>query len=120
MHRPRWLLFLVTLLAGSWSCGSGLFPEQIGVGGGGAAVTLVRLAISPKVDSLATGQTAQFTVLGTYSDSTTGVPSVTYVATGGAITTGGLYTAGSTRGRFSVIAKQPAGTLADTAVVTVK
>lgn len=97
-----------------------MFPEQIGVGGSSSAVTLVRLAISPKVDSLATGQTAQFTVLGTYSDSSTGVPAVSYTATGGVITIGGLYTAGSTRGTFSVIAKQPVGTLADTAVVTVK
>ncbi len=45
-------------------------------------------------------------------------PGVTYSATGGTITTGGLYTAGSTAGTFRVIAVQQGGTLADTSAVT--
>ena len=40
---------------------------------------------------------------------------VTYSATGGTISSGGLYTAGSTAGTFRVIAVQQGGTLADTA-----
>ena len=44
---------------------------------------------------------------------------MTYSATGGTITTGGLYTAGSTAGTFRVIAAQQGGTLADTAAVTI-
>lgn len=117
--RPAGALLLAALLTAAWGCGSGLFPEQIGVGGGTAAVTLVRLVISPKVDSLAPWQTTQFSVTGTYNDSTHGVPAVTYTATGGTIVAG-LYTAGATVGTYSVIAKQPVGTLADTAVVVVK
>ncbi len=41
------------------------------------------------------------------------------VATGGLISSGGLYTAGSTSSTFQVIGKQTNGTLADTAVVTI-
>jgi hypothetical protein len=119
MHRPRVILILTTLLAGAWGC-NGFFPSQTAVGGGSGQVVLVRLAINPKVDSLAVGETTQFAVLGTYSDSSTGVPAVSYTATGGTITTAGLYTAGTSRGNFKVIAKQPVGTIADTAAVTVK
>ena len=44
---------------------------------------------------------------------------MTWSATGGTITTGGLYTAGATAGTFRVIAVQQGGTKADTATVTV-
>ena len=53
------------------------------------------------------------------SDNSTSSVTVTWSATGGAITTGGLYTAGSTAGSYDVIAVQQGGTKADTSAVTV-
>jgi hypothetical protein len=52
------------------------------------------------------------------SDGSTSAVSVTYTATGGTITSGGLYTAGANTGTFSVVATE-AGGLADTASVTI-
>jgi hypothetical protein len=45
---------------------------------------------------------------------------VTYTATGGAITAGGVYTAGATAGAFRVIAALTGGSLADTSAVTIQ
>jgi hypothetical protein len=53
------------------------------------------------------------------SDGSTVTPAVTYAATGGTISAGGLYTAGTTAGTFRVIATQQGGSLADTAAVTI-
>ena len=53
------------------------------------------------------------------SDGSTAGVSVTWSATGGTITTGGLYTAGTTAGTFRVIAIQQGGTRADTSSVTI-
>ena len=44
---------------------------------------------------------------------------MTYAATGGNISTGGLYTAGATSGSYRVIASHVGGTLKDTAAVTI-
>jgi hypothetical protein len=82
-------------------------------------VTLTSLTLSPASVSLQTGTTRQFSVAGTWSDGSTTTPAVTYSATGGTITAGGLYTAGSTAGSFRVIAVQQGGTLADTSAVTI-
>jgi hypothetical protein len=83
------------------------------------APTLASLAISPKTVSLATGGTRQFAVSGVLSNGQATVPAVTYSATGGTVTSAGLYTAPSTAGTYRVIAAQSGGTLRDTAVVTV-
>ncbi len=53
------------------------------------------------------------------SDGSTTVPTVTYTATGGTITAGGLYAAGATAGTYRVIATKLGGTLADTSTVLV-
>jgi endo-1,4-beta-xylanase len=45
--------------------------------------------------------------------------SVTYIATGGTITSSGFYTAGTSAGIFRVIAAQQGGTLADTSMVSI-
>jgi endo-1,4-beta-xylanase len=81
--------------------------------------TLTRLVLTPASVTLARGATSQFAVSGKWSDSSTTVPAVTYSATGGTITAGGLYTAGTTAGAFRVIAAHQGGTLADTSTVTV-
>jgi len=81
--------------------------------------TLTQLVLSPGSITLAPGGTSQFAVTGTWSDGSTTVPAVSYSATGGTITTAGLYTAGTTPGSFRVIATQQGGTKADTSTVTI-
>ncbi|HKV75128.1 MAG TPA: Ig-like domain-containing protein [Gemmatimonadales bacterium] len=83
------------------------------------AATLTQVITLPATVSLGSGNTQQFTVSGVLSNGSTTTPAVTWSATGGTITTGGLYTAGSTAGTFRVIALQQGGTLADTSAVTV-
>jgi len=84
------------------------------------APTLVRLSLTPDSVAVDTAATQQFGVVGTYSDSSTGPVAVSYTATGGTISSGGLYTAGHTAGNFRVIATQSGGTLADTSKITVE
>jgi hypothetical protein len=83
---------------------------------------LTQLTITPRFPSVPSGQSLQFSVTGLMSDGSTIVPPVSYTATGGPITAGGLYTAGSTLGRFQVVATsldQVVGSVADTALVTI-
>lgn len=84
-----------------------------------SAPVLQAVILSPSSASLVTGGTRQFSVTGQWSNGATTAPAVTYAATGGTITAGGLYTAGSTTGSFRVIATQQGGTLADTSTVTI-
>jgi hypothetical protein len=83
------------------------------------APVLVSVTLSPASVSLSPAATRQFSVTGTWTGGGTGAPSVTYTATGGTITAGGLYTAGTTTGTFRVIAKHTGGTVADTSSVTI-
>jgi hypothetical protein len=83
-----------------------------------SAPTLTVLDLSPSSASLQTGGTRQFSVTGTWSDGSTTTPSVTWAATGGTISSSGMYTAGSSAGTFRVIAKQLNGAKADTAAIT--
>ena len=82
--------------------------------------TLTQLVLSPASQTLAPVATRQFAVTGTWSDGSTAVPAVTYSATGGTVTTAGLYTAGATPGTFRVIATHQGGTKADTSAVTIQ
>lgn len=68
-----------------------------------AQITVATLAVNPPNTSLPPGGTQQFT----YSD--TASSSITWSATGGGINSGGLYTAGSTAGNFSVTATDSSG-----------
>jgi hypothetical protein len=81
---------------------------------------LVAIEVTPPTASVQSGRTQQFTAIGRLSDnSTTAVP-VTWSATGGPVSAGGLYTAGAAPGIHRVIATEIGGAaLADTAVVTV-
>ncbi|MFI5210538.1 MAG: Ig-like domain-containing protein, partial [Gemmatimonadales bacterium] len=83
---------------------------------------LTQVNISPRLPSLAAGQSLQFSVTGQMSDGSTIIPQVTWTGTGGAINAGGLYTAGITLGRFQVVATgldQVVGTVADSTLVTI-
>jgi hypothetical protein len=80
--------------------------------------TLNSLVLTPASASLNTGATRQFSIAAQWSDGSTSLPAVSYSATGGTISAGGLYTAGSTAGSFRVIVSHAASGLADTSEVT--
>src|SRR5260221_3986440 len=80
---------------------------------------LLRIVISPKTIALAEGSTNQFTVYGRKNTGDSVNVSVTYTATGGAVSGSGLYTARQTAGPYQVVARQNGGSLADTSAVTV-
>ncbi len=83
------------------------------------APVLQAVILTPTSATLSTGATRQFAVSGQWSNGATTPPAVNYSATGGTISSGGLYTAGNTAGNFRVIATQQGGTLADTSTVTI-
>lgn len=79
---------------------------------------LAGLKLNPSSASLPTGGTQQFSVTGVMSDSSTvPVANATFSATGGTITSTGLYTAPATAGSYTVTAAS--GTLSTSALVTV-
>jgi hypothetical protein len=82
-------------------------------------ITLEAIEVTPSSASLLTGATQQFSAVGRMSDNSTSGVSVTWSATGGTVSSGGLYTAGGTPGTYRVIAVQQGGTKADTSSVTV-
>lgn len=84
----------------------------------GTPPTLVRVTLAPDTAVVYTSGTRQFTTTGRMSDSTDVPLTPTYTATGGTISTGGLYTAGAAAGVFRVIASS--GGKADTSPVTVQ
>jgi parallel beta-helix repeat protein len=81
--------------------------------------TLQSVVLTPASVSLQTGATQQFAASGRMSDGSTTTVSVTFSATGGTITSGGLYTAGNGAGSYRVIITQTGGTLADTSAITI-
>jgi hypothetical protein len=84
-----------------------------------ASPKLQRLAISPKPIRIKAGHKHHFKVTGYFSNDSAVAVGVTWSATGGAIDPSGDYTAGTAPGTFKVIAANTAGTLADTAGVTI-
>lgn len=80
---------------------------------------LTGVTVSPDPAVIGVGQTQIFTALGNMSDGSTSPVAVSWSATGGSITGGGTYVAGTTPGSFRVIAVETSG-LADTAAITVQ
>jgi len=81
-----------------------------------AAPTLTSVVLKPTSYSLTTGTTKQFRAYGYNSLGDSVAVQVKFSASGGTITSNGLYTAGSTAGTYRVIAT--ANSLADTSAVT--
>lgn len=79
--------------------------------------TLVAIELTPGMAELQPGGSQQFTAAGRYSDGSLRSVGVSWSSTGGSVSTGGLYTAGSAEGTYRVTASN--GTLADTAAVSV-
>lgn len=84
-----------------------------------SAARLSRLTLTPAAVTLFPGAQQQFAVTGSWSDGSSLTPPVTYLATGGTISTIGLYSAGGTAGTFRVEARHAASGLADTSTVAV-
>jgi hypothetical protein len=82
-------------------------------------VTVTQLIVNPASVSLPVGGTRLFQVTASYSNGTTGTPAVNWSASGGTITSGGLYTAGSVPGSYRVVAVEPSSGRADTSDVTI-
>lgn len=85
-----------------------------------AAPTLTRLTVDPQTLIMAAGTQHQFTASAEWSDGSTTLPALSWSRLGGGtISTTGRYTAPSTAGTYFVVVRHAAGTLRDTAVVTV-
>jgi hypothetical protein len=81
---------------------------------------LTSLSISPKIATVNAGATQQFSAVANWSTGATTLPPITYSATGGVVSSTGLWTAPSTAGTYKVIVAHTGGTLKDTASVTVQ
>jgi hypothetical protein len=80
---------------------------------------LTRIDVRPGTSALVPGGTQQFEAIGIYDDGSEKAAPVVWSSTGGSITSGGLFTAGSTVGTYRVIARFKQGTQADTSTVTI-
>lgn len=106
--------FALVLVAACDGAGGGPF---VGPGGSNGR-TPQAVVVTPEGRSVQSGATLQFQARGIMSGGDTAVVSVDWSATGGSITSGGLFTAGGTAGAFRVIARA-AGGVADTVAVNV-
>jgi hypothetical protein len=80
--------------------------------------TLVAVVVSPATATVPAGGTAQFTAVGRLSNGANQPITVTWTASGGAVSATGLYTAGAVTGTFQVFATAPSG-LVGSATVTI-
>ncbi len=80
---------------------------------------LAQVIVTPGGATVAAGGSQQFAAYGRRKNGDSVAVSVGWSATGGSVSSAGLYTAGSTAGAYRVIATQSGGSLADTAAVTV-
>ena len=109
---------ILSLILAMAACDEGPTNSDPGGEGGGGAATLRAVVLSPATASTQVGGTVQFNASGQMTDGTNVPMQVTYTATGGSITSAGLYTAGAAGGTFRVIATASGG-LADTSSVVV-
>jgi hypothetical protein len=83
-------------------------------------VTLQSISVNPASVTLNTGATQQFSVSGKMSDgSSVSITNATWTASGGTVSTGGLYTAGGAAGSYSIKATANSGALSVSAGITV-
>lgn len=103
--------FLVTIAV---ACGS---PSGVFVGGPNRRA-VQEVLVTPEGPTVQAGATQQFQARTVLTDGDTTSEAVTWSATGGGISTGGLFTAGQAAGVFRVIARAQNG-VADTVTVNV-
>ena len=87
--------------------------------GDGGGPVLSAVDVSPAAVTMAAGDSASFQVVGRMSDGSTASIAVNWSASGGTITSGGLYQAGGVAGTYRVIATVAAAARADTAQVVI-
>jgi len=80
---------------------------------------LVAIFLSPSSADVAAGGSQQFTAYGRRNTGDSVAVSVSYTATGGTISSSGMYNAGSAAGAFRVIAQEVTTALLDTSAVAV-
>jgi hypothetical protein len=80
---------------------------------------LASLEVSPTSTSLTPGVSQKFVAVGRLHNGNAVLIGVNWSARGGSIDAGGTYVAGDTAGTYQVVATNTAGTLADTATVTI-
>jgi len=90
-----------------------------GDSGSTSAPTLREIVLAPTSARVSVAGTPPFTVSERRSDGSMVAVAVTFAATGGTITSGGLFAAGSVPGIYQVIATERGGTLAGSAAVMV-
>jgi len=81
--------------------------------------TATDISLSPTSTSLPAGGSKQFTAVGKASDGATVPVSPKYAATGGTVSSTGMYKAGQTPGAYRIIATDTVSSLADTSAVTI-
>ncbi len=84
------------------------------------APTLSAVVVAPASATVDPGSATPFTATGQFSDGSSGPVTVTWTATGGTVTSGGVYTAGATAGTYRVVATATTASLADTSQVTIR
>ena len=115
-HSESSIQTTLTSLPSTWSTGSQYSTCIVSMFGFGNALSSVSVSVSPTAASLQPTQQSQFTatVSGTINTA------VTWTASGGSVTSGGLYTAPSTAGTYTVTATSTAdATKSASAAVTV-
>lgn len=81
---------------------------------------LIAIEVTPPSATVASGRAQAFAALGRLSDNSTVAVPVSWTATGGTVSGGGVFTAGNAPGAFLVIATEIGGAgLTDTAAVTI-
>lgn len=85
----------------------------------GDGPTLTQLVLNPSATTVFPGANKQFSVTASWSDGSSALPPLSFTATGGTVSAGGLYTAGTIPGDYSVIVRHTGGTKADTSTVTI-
>ncbi|MGH7521345.1 MAG: hypothetical protein ACREMI_08705, partial [Gemmatimonadales bacterium] len=80
---------------------------------------VVQVIVSPDAATLDPSQTRQFLTFGRTQAGDSVAVNVAYSATGGTISTNGLYTAGTSAGSYRVMATGNGGLLADTSAITI-
>ena len=88
--------------------------------GSPAPAALAQIVLVPGTATLAPGTSQQFTAYGRSIGGDSVAITVSFAATGGDVSGGGLFVAGQTAGTFLVIATSTSTQLADTAIVTVQ
>ena len=128
--RRRHVSLAVALLA-SVACASGELQEGLGPqseakdsalavqSGSAAAITIQGLTMSPTSATLAPGATQQFTAVGWINGSVVTPPGQSWTATGGTVSSTGLYTAGSTPGTYSIKVVSAPTYHSETATITI-